>query len=489
MQKHRFLAFDLGAESGRCVLGTLEPSKLRIRELRRFPNKMIQRDGHFHWDLDRLFREIKTGIRCAAEKQRSIDGIGIDTWGVDFGLVDRGGFLLEPPYAYRDPRTRGVLPKFFRRITPKRLYRLTGIQIMEINTLFQLYALKLSRSPALARADNLLFMPDLFNYLLTGVRSAEYTIATTSQLVDARTKDWCRGVFEALGVPVKLMAGIIPSGTAIGPLKRQTAEELSAPLIPVIATAGHDTAAAVAAVPAQGNDWAFISSGTWSLMGVESMRPFINDRSLKYNFSNEGGAAGTFRCLKNITGLWLVQQCFATGSGKIKISYPALNALAAEAEPFRSFLDPDDPEFHNPPDMWRAFRKYFRATKQKIPGAPGAIARSIYESLALKYRWVLEQLNDLLAGPIRKIHIVGGGSRNPLLCQFTANATGLPVIAGPAEASAIGNIMIQALARNRIGSLAEARAIIRGSFPLKLYEPIDLDIWSKAYERFRKLTQ
>ena len=485
MKTPNFLAFDLGAESGRVILGSIKTKRLTITEIHRFPNRMIRTHGHCQWDLERLFGEIKAGIKkCVQEYKCNPQSLGIDTWGVDFGLLDDNGALIGNPYAYRDPQTRGMVDRFSRRISRKKLYRLTGIQFHEINSLYQLAAIKRRTPSWFGKARHLLFMPDLFNYLLTGIRASEYTIASTSQMMDARTKTWAPSVLRALGIPRSLMPGIVNPGLIIGRLKKEIAEELRVPMIPVVAVAGHDTASAIAAVPAQSKNWAFISCGTWSLMGVETIRPIINRRTRLYNFTNEGGIGGRIRFLKNIAGLWLLRECRRSWSRKKRVTYEMIDRWAAAAEPLQSFLDPDRPEFLMPDDMALTIRNFYRRTGQKIMRTHGAIARSILESLAFKYRWALNQLAEIVGDRIQTIHIVGGGSRNRLLCQFTANATGLPVVSGPVEATAVGNILAQAIAAGLIKSLAQARAVVRRSFPLETYDPVDRDQWSEKYQIF-----
>lgn len=485
MKGQNFLAFDLGAENGRAILGSLTDNRLSIAEIHRFSNHMIRGHGHYQWDLNRLLEEIKTGIKKSARVQNcEPHSLGIDTWGVDFGLLDKKGSVIGNPYAYRDPQTRGMIDRFSRRIPRNELYRMTGTQFHEINSLYQLAAIK-RRTPArLGKARRLLFMPDLINYLLTGTITAEYTIASTSQLMDARRKKWLPGVFRALGVSRSIMPDIIEPGRVIGCLTNEIAEGLGVARIPVVAVAGHDTASAVVAIPAQGKNWAYISCGTWSLMGVETDRPVINRKALAYNFTNEGGIDDRIRFLKNISGLWLLRECLRSWSRKKIVTYETINRRAAEAEPFSSFLDPERPEFRLPDDMTAAIRKFYQRTGQEILNTPGAVARSILESLAFKYRLTLEQIVRVTGDRIRKIHIVGGGSQNALLCQFTANATGLPVAAGPIEATAIGNVLVQAMAAGSIKSLTQARAIVRRSFPVKSYEPADHDRWSEKYKIF-----
>lgn len=491
MKPRQFLAVDLGAESGRVILGTLEHERLTVRELCRFPNGPIQLLGHLHWNLPALFEEIMKGARvCVQDLGVQPDSLAVDTWGVDFGLVAEDGSLLGLPYAYRDPRTLGVMDEFFKRMPREEVYALTGIQFMSFNSLFQLAALVRDGSPLLEAASGLLFMPDLFHYLLTGRRSSELTIATTSQLYNPRKKTWSRELMAALGLPESLMQDVKRPGTIIGPLTAEVAEATGLSReTEVIATATHDTASAVAAVPAQGRDWAYISSGTWSLMGIESSEPIINSRTLKLNFTNEGGIEGRTRFLKNVTGLWLLQQCRRKwqGGSAEGPSYGDLVRAAEESTAFRTLIDPDDPDFLNPPDMPEAIRVYARRTGQPEPDSRASFVRCILESLALKYRHVLDQLREVSPQPIAKIHVIGGGSQNSLLCRFTAEATALPVVAGPGEATASGNILVQALALGVVRSQEEIRDVMRNSTSLETFEPKSPGAWEQAYERFRGL--
>ncbi|MBI4712440.1 MAG: rhamnulokinase [Planctomycetes bacterium] len=480
MAKH-YLAFDLGAESGRLMLGRLAHHRIRIKELHRFPNRMHIIKGHLHWDIKHLYREITKGLQIydLSYKTRP-QSIAIDTWGVDFGLLDARGKLIEQPYTYRDHRTKGVMERFFKVFPKERLYNLTGIQMIPINTVFQLYAMAFHKSPALRKAKDLLFIPDILNYYLTGVKATEFTFATTSQLFNPVKQDWDAQILKTIGIPRRIMQDVIQPGSIIGNLKLPGWKDVS-----VVAVGSHDTASAVAAVPAQNNGWAYISSGTWSLMGIETGRPIINHKSLTMNFTNEGGVGGTYRFLKNIMGLWLLQQCRKCWPGQQ--DYGKLVTLAHKAPAFRTIIDPDSPEFLNPLDMAAAIRQYCLQTNQPAPNSPAQFTRCIIESLALKYRYVLEQLNQFAKHPIRRIHIIGGGARNKLLCQFTADATGLPVIAGPTEATAIGNIMAQAMASGDVNSLAGAKAIVKRSFNLEIYRPKRIKEWDRAYNKFLTL--
>jgi rhamnulokinase len=487
MAPSHFLAFDLGAESGRAVLGYLEAGHLSVREIRRFPNTPLRLAGHLHWNIFGLLAEMKIAMKaCASEVPSGLAGVGVDTWGVDFGLLARDGSVLGLPFCYRDPGTAGAMEEYFKLVPRAALYEATGIQFMPFNTLFQLYAMVRARSPLLDAASDLLFMPDLFNYLLTGRKASEFTMATTSQIFNPRTRNWNPGLFQAMGLSKKILQEVLEPGTVLGPLLADVAEETGLlGIIPVIATASHDTGAAVAAVPASGKNWAYISSGTWSLVGVEERVPIITKEALDRNFTNEGGVAGTIRFLKNVTGLWLVQQCRRAWEGTRALTYDELTRAAGEAAPFGALIDPDDPGFLNPPDMPEAIRAYCRKTGQTPPASEASFIRSILESLALKYRLVIDQIEQVSGHTVERIHVIGGGSQNRLLCQFAADATGRPVIAGPAEATAIGNILVQAMALRSVSSHEEMRTIVKDSFEPVEYEPHGDKGWLEAFDRFQ----
>ncbi len=486
MPSPSFLAFDLGAASGRAILGQLETSHLRTKELYRFANGMLPVHEHLHWDVFRLLKEIKKGLAICAEETRIVS-FSIDTWGVDFGLLDQDGTILGMPFAYRDAYTQGAMEEFFKLIPRERIYNLTGIQFLPFNSLFQLYAMKRDKSSVMEEARDLLFMPDLFHYFLTGEKKTEFTFATTSQLYNPRKKGWEDELFGALGVSKSLMQEIVQPGSLIGQLDKNIAQQLGWRDVLVVAVASHDTGSAVACVPAQGQNWAFISSGTWSLMGIETENPIINDLALRLNFTNEGGVDGTFRVLKNITGLWLVQKCREAWETEKRFTYDQLMAMAQEAKSFRFFIDPDWEGFLNPADMPKAIQHFCVRTGQKLPRSPAEFVRGIYENLAFKYRVVLDEIRQISSNPINKIHVIGGGAKNRLLCQFTANATGLPVFAGPAEAAAIGNIMMQSRAHGFIQSLVQMREVIRNSFDVVVYEPKKTKEWSEAFGLFQKI--
>jgi rhamnulokinase len=488
MAGRNFLAFDLGAESGRAVLGTLENGRLALQEKHRFANPTGRMNGHLHWNLLAQWEELKTGLKnCAGGVP--ISGIGVDTWGVDFGLIGRVGNVLGNPYHYRDSRTDGMMERTFAKVPREKVFEATGIQFMQLNTLYQLMAMREASSQALDIAETLLFMPDLFNFLFTGVRKAEFSIASTSQMYDPRKRDWARPMLEQLGIPTRILPEIIPSGTVLGPLSKDVADECGVGLIPVIATAGHDTASAVAAVPATpGESWCYISSGTWSLMGVELDEPVINEKSLRYNYTNEGGVGGTIRFLKNIMGLWLVQECRRHFKKEgYDHSYAELTQMAGRAKGFAALIDPDHAPFLSPGEMPLKIDRFCELTKQQKPTNRGDYVRTCLDSLALTYRRTLEGLEDVLGRRIDTIYIVGGGTQNELLSQMTADACNRAVVTGPVEATAIGNILVQAMATGDVKSLADARTIVRQSFDVKRYEPRETKRWDEAYGRFRSL--
>lgn len=490
MAARNYLAFDLGASSGRAILGTLDGGRLAIRELTRFDNPIIELVGHLHWDVAHLYQCVKAGMRaCAIEAGVRPESVGVDTWGVDCALLAADGSLVSLPYSYRDLRTQGAPEEFFRKVPAARVYELTGIQVMPINTLFQLYVVARDRWPLLPAADALLMMPDLMNYFLTGVKRTEFTIATTTQLYNPRRGDWEPELLEAVGLPRSLMQQVVPPGTRIGELRAPIAQEVGLDNLPVLATASHDTAAAVAAAPAEGNDWAYVSSGTWSLVGIESRTPIITEQARKANLTNEGGVEGTFRVLKNVSGLWLVQECRRAWARDRDYSYAELASMATEGQAFRSLVDPDWEGFMAPPDMPAAIQAFCERAGQPAPETPAQFVRCVLESLALKYRVVLDQLRRVSPTPINRLHIIGGGSQNQALSQFAASATGLPVVCGPMEATAIGNLLVQAMGMEELASLAELRAVVRASFPLREYEPQDAQAWDAAYDRFLELLQ
>jgi rhamnulokinase len=483
-----YLAFDLGAESGRAMLGTVTADRIAVEELHRFPNTPVRVFQALYWDTLRLWHEIQRGLAIAGRERRlSLAGIGIDTWGVDFALLGPDGALTDNPRHYRDARTDGVMQKVFAIVPRAEVFAQTGIQFMQLNSLYQFYALKLAGSPALASARTLLFIPDLLNYWLTGVARSERTIASTSQFYNPRTKTWAADLLERLGLPTHILPEIVDPCTRLGVLLPDVAGAAGLDAVPVYATGCHDTASAVAAVPAaEGANWCYISSGTWSLMGAELDEPVINEQVLAQNLTNEIGAGGTVRFLKNIAGLWPLQECRrAWALGGREHSYEELARLAGEAKPFSAIMNPD--AFLEPGDMPRKIAEHCRNSGQKEPETPSEFTRTILEGLALRYRQVLESLETLVGRRFDVIHIVGGGSRNALLNQFAADATGRTVVAGPSEATAIGNVLIQAMGAGDLGSLGEARALVRRSFPLETYEPKSTADWDRAYHRYEAL--
>jgi rhamnulokinase len=485
MKKSQFLAFDLGAESGRAILGKFEEDKITLEEIHRFTTGMMNVHDHYQWNIYRMYEEMLTAIKkCKLEYQVEPESLAIDTWGVDFSLLGTDGNILSLPFCYRDSRTDGMVEEFFKLMPRERLYELTGIQIMQFNTVFQLFSMVKKRSGMLKYASDLLFMPDLFNYLLSGIKSTEFSFATTSQLFNPKTDSWEQEIFSIMGINIGIMQKIVQPGTIIGNLHDRIAQPFDIKKFPVVSVASHDTGSAIAAIPADGENWAYISSGTWSLMGVESKVPLISDKTLSFNITNEGGVNKTYRVLKNIMGLWLLQQS-RSAWGKEKYSYSGLVELAASAKAFIAFIDPDDKRFLNPTDMPGAIREFCRNSGQKIPEGIAALSRIILENLALKYRYTLDQLREISPKPIEKIYIIGGGVQNELLCQFTADACGIPVITGPIEGTALGNILVQAMAMGELSSLLQIRQIVKSSFPSKRFDPMARDKWEEAYNRFK----
>ena len=494
MKEKAYLAVDIGASSGRHVLGHFDGQRLRLEEVFRFDNGPVEVAGNLHWDLLGQWSQVCQGLRAAGNKTNGqIVSVGVDTWGVDFGLLGRNDELLGNPYHYRDGRTNGMMEKAFSIVPKEEIFQHTGLQFMQFNTLYQLLAMKLGGSPILDAAETLLMMPDLFHWLMTGVKSNEMTDVSTSQSYNPVTGDWAWPLLEKFGLPSKIFGRIIQPGTVLGPLRKNLAAETSLGAMQVVLPGTHDTASAVMAVPAASQpgkrpDWCYISLGTWALMGIESPKPVVTDQVLKLAFTNEGGVGGTTRLLRNIAGLWLVQECrrIWNQSGG-NFSWDDLNRLAAAETPLKSFVNPDAPEFLAPSDMPEAIRAYCKRTGQNMPGEKGAILRCALESLALKFRHTLGMCEQLSGGRIETIHIVGGGTQNRLLCQFAADACARRVVAGPIEATATGNVMMQAVAAGDVASIAQARDVIRRSFAVEQYEPKNTSAWDQAYERFLKI--
>ena len=485
----KVLAFDFGASSGRAIIGSFDGEKITLKEVHRFTNDPVALGGTLYWDVLRLFYEIKQGI-VKAKIAGGFDSIGIDTWGVDFGLIDKNGRLLENPVHYRDKRTSGLVEESFKSVPRQKMYDITGIQFMELNTLFQLISLKKQRPEMLERADKMLFMPDLFAYFLTGKMCSEYSIASTSQLIDISTRTWSKELLDAFGIKESLFAPLTEPGTQLGNLSKEICEECGVESVPVISVCGHDTQSAITAVPCESGDFAFLSSGTWSLFGTELQKPIVNETSLKINITNEGGFGGTTGFLKNIIGLWLIQESRRQWQREGKdYSYADLEKLALSEEPFKCFIDPDAPEFVPQGNIPERVREFCRKTGQYIPESVGEIMRCIYESLAMKYRMTFEKLCECTGRDYPVIHVIGGGTKDGLLCRMTASSCGKTVKAGPIEATVMGNVAVQLMSDGTISSISEARKAVAASESLKTYEPENTDEWIKAYESFVKIAK
>jgi rhamnulokinase len=488
MAEQCYLAVDLGAESGRIVAGLFDGTRLRLEDIHRFPNGAVPVAGTLRWDVLRLWSEILTGLAKAGQSLgKNARSVGVDTWGVDYVLLGRDGEMLGQPYHYRDPRTAGVMDRMFSRVPRKEIFAATGLQFMPINTLYQLIAMQQTNPTLLAQAERFLMMPDVFHWLLCGSQVVEFTNATTSQCLDATTRSWAWDMLRKFELPTEMFPEVVVPGTNLGKLRSDVAQKCALSRIEVIAPATHDTGSAVAAVPTEATGtarWAYISSGTWSLLGLELRQPVLTPRALELNVTNEGGIDGTWRLLKNIMGLWLVQECRRAFERRGKsLDYATMTRLAAEATPFRSLVDPDAPAFLAPADMPAEIAKWCESRGQPAPTSEGEFVRCALESLALKYRLVLSSLQDLAGAKVEVIHIVGGGSQNELLNQFTADACGLPVVAGPVEATALGNVLVQARSAGGVATLGEMRSVVRASTALKHYEPRERDAWNDASAR------
>ena len=522
--KKYFFAVDLGATSGRTIIGSMADGRLEQEEITRFPNNLIETGGHFYWDIYALYFEMIRGLKEVARRGITLTSIGIDTWGVDFVFIGKDGAILRNPMAYRDPHTFGRMEEYLQNVVPQReVYDITGIQFMNFNSLFQLYAMQQNDNVAMQMAEKVLFVPDALSWMLTGEAVCEYTIASTSQMLDPRTGDLSEKLIESVGMKRCQFGRMVQPGTQIGVLTEEVQKMTGLGAVPVIAVAGHDTGAAVAAVPAKNEQFAYLSSGTWSLMGIETKEAIINDRSYELNFTNEGGIEGTTRFLKNICGMWLYERCRKEWISRgerlevrgesiplSEVSHPELQGSAMQVEAFRSIINPDDKAFANPSSMIEAIQTYCRETGQAVPETPAEICRCIFDSLALRYRqvfgWLKEFKNEELSSQrhtlkerikneefpngqetagINVLHIIGGGSLNKYLNQFTADACGVEVLAGPQECTAIGNIMLQAKAMGLVKDIWEMRAIIANSVDMVPYHPSgDKAAWDKAYEKF-----
>ena len=483
----RVLAFDFGASSGRAIIGCFDGDKITLEEVHRFSNDPVSVGGTVYWDVLRLFYEIKQGI-IKAKIAGGFDSIGIDTWGVDFGLIDSEGKLMENPVHYRDTRTVGLVDEAFKTMPKEKLYGITGIQFMELNTLFQLISLKKYRPWMLERADKMLFMPDLFGYMLTGKMCAEYSIASTSQLIDLDKRTWSKEILDAFGIKESVFAPLVQPGTVLGELSKEVCEECGVDPVPVISVCGHDTQSAITSVPCEDGDFAFLSSGTWSLFGTELDKPIVNETSMNINITNEGGFDGSTGFLKNIIGLWLIQESRRQWKREGKeYSYADLEKLALAAEPFKCFIDPDAPEFVPHGNIPERVREFCRKTGQYVPETVGEIMRCIYESLAMKYRLTFEKLRECTERDYPVIHVIGGGTKDGLLCHMTANSCDRTVKAGPIEATVMGNVAVQLMSDGSVKNIGQARKIVADSSELKTFEPKDTDKWAGAYEDFLKI--
>jgi rhamnulokinase len=488
---YNYLAVDLGAESGRTIVGTLDEGQLSLVETHRFPNCPVRIPEGLHWDVFRLWSDIKTGMTISATKfNRQLNSIGLDSWGVDFALLDKNGALLGNPFHYRDTRTDAMMDEAFKRVPRAEIFALTGTQFMQINTLYQLLAMAKGKSPLLEIAGFFVTVPDLFNFWLSGNITNEFTIATTTQCFNPLTRDWATGMLEAFGIPSRLFYPVTQPCTIIGTLLPEVTEETGAGALSVITPACHDTGSAVVAIPAQNQDFAWVSSGTWSIMGAEVSQPALGEKALAYNITNEGGVFGTWRLSKNIMGLWLVQECQRTWRDRGEdLSYEEITRLAAQAQPFLAVIDPDADLFFHPGNMPEKIRRFCADCNQSVPETKGEIVRVALESLALKYRLVLAQLEELCGKRLDPIHIIGGGSKNRLLNQFTADCTGRDVYAGPIEATAIGNVLIQAIALGQINSLAAARTVVRNSFDVESFPLGSSARWDEAFSKLVAMTE
>jgi rhamnulokinase len=484
-----YLAIDLGAESGRLIVGSVGDESFSLKEIYRFPKGMLQLNGQYFWDIGQIFKEILNGLeRCVSVEKIVPESIGIDTWGVDYGLLAEDGTLLGMPFTYRDPRTNKAIEEFSRLLRPRYLYNLTGTLIAPYNTIFQLYAAKRAHPRLLQAANDLLFIPDLLAFFLTGQKKTEHSFATTSQLYNPLTREWEQQLFSILDIPTSLMQEVVQPETTIGYLSESVCKQTGMKKIPVIAVATHDTNSAVTAIPAKGSNWAFISSGTWSLMGFESPTPSISNLSFQMNFTNEGGLRNSWHILKNIMGLWPLQECRKCWKNE-DYSYTRLTQLAKDAPAFKSFMNIDHEGFLNPIDMPLAIVEYLQRTNQAIPGNHGEFVRIILESLALKYKETLAEIEILKGSSIDELYITGGGIQNEMLCQFAANATGKLTHTGLAEGTAAGNILCQALASGQFHDIDEIKQIIRRSYSSQTYQPENIALWEETYQRYKNLTK
>ncbi|MDE7456706.1 MAG: rhamnulokinase [Prevotella sp.] len=490
--KKYYFAVDLGATSGRTILGTLVNGRLEQEELTRFPNNLIETGGHFYWDIYALYLEMVKGLQVVGKRGIELTSIGIDTWGVDFVFIGEDNAILRNPMAYRDPHTFAAIDDYLTNVLDRKtVYDITGIQFMNFNSLFQLHAMRKAHNSAMQHCRKVLFVPDALSWLLTGEEVCEYTIASTSQMLDPRTGDLSERLIESVGLTRQHFGRMVQPGTQIGVLTEEVQKMTGLGAVPVIAVAGHDTGAAVAAVPAKNEQFAYLSSGTWSLMGIETKEAIISERSYELNFTNEGGIEGTTRFLKNICGMWLYERCRKEWPEEVRqLSHPELQGSAMQVEPFRSIINPDDKAFANPPSMIEAIQQYCRETGQAVPETPAELCRCIFDSLALRYRQVFQWLKEFASFDLNVLHIIGGGSLNKYLNQFTADSLGVEVLAGPQECTAIGNIMLQAKASGDVADIWQMRQIIANSVDMVPYHPTgDKAAWDEAYEKYLRLTK
>ena len=484
MRQHHYLAVDLGATSGRTTLATFDGTNITLRELTRFANPMVPIAGHIHWNIVELYNQILCALRLTCREGIEPDSIGIDTWGCDVAYFGSKGNLVSLPYCYRGSHTEGAMEAYFERMSAEELYDRSGIQFMPFNTIFQLDAVNRLGLVNLEGVDKILFIPDALSYMLTGKMVTEYTIASTSQILNPRTKKFEKELLDVVGVKEEQWGRFVFPGEQIGTLTEEIQKMTGLGAVPVIAVAGHDTASAVAAVPAQNEKFAYLSSGTWSLMGIEVKDAIINQKSYNMNFTNEGGIEGTTRFLKNICGMWLLERCRKEWDATQNYSYPELIEAALAVPAFRSLINPDAPCFANPSSMIEAIRHYCLETNQPVPETYGEITRCIFDSLALRYKQVFGYLQDMAPFNIEKLHIIGGGSKNNQLNQFTCNAVGVPVVAGPSEGTAIGNIMLQAKANGLVKDIAEMRQLISTSIETAQFAPEQPEAWEEAYQKY-----
>lgn len=492
MAKQHFLAFDFGEERGRCILGTLiDGEKLEMKEIHRFHTGQLRIGNHHYWNIYRFYEEMITSLhKCVRDENTIPLSLGIDSWGVDFGLIGKDGSVLRIPHTYRDPMTETSMSAFLEQITRFEIYQRTGRGMHKFNTIYQLYSMKMSGDPVLEMADKLLFIPDLLNYLLTGMAYTESSLATTSQLYDVDAKKWDATLFEKLGVSKDIMQEVIEPGTVIGQINETISRAIDVEGIKVISVPAHIPASGIAAVPAESDDWAYITSGTWSWMGTEVDHPIIDQRTMLFNITNGGGVDGTSRLMKNIMGFWILQQCKASWLKQDPdLKYAQIVRMAEDAIPFEGLIDPDYPGFYNPLDMPAAIETYCRLTGQPVPKGLGSMARTVFEGLALKYRMVVDQLELVSGKKINTIHIIARGSTNEFLCQLTANATGRKVLAGSNEGTSVGNILVQAKGLGYVEDLQHLRNIVRNSFDLKEYIPADREEWENAYFKFQDIAK